>query len=274
MEGQPTPHYQRKGPENLKQRFFRWIQHARPQRFRNTETQLSQPMPLKQYLLETAKRPNLVLEKRPKSIDLGEFGREAEKLIHFSLADPKHPEYANQVCVDQNQRILLLKEPIRGDADSVELRDLTGKRRVFSLHSHGDIDTPFSSGDLESIFISPMDSRADAGIMLVTPTIKMLLFRTNETPVSSDAWKVLDMTFDMYIHPAMNDERELTNQMYQEAGGDKLPFDTEVPFTREGLQKLEGISYKRMFALKSMAHTFHLEMYACAVDKNIATPVQ
>lgn len=272
MEGQPKPTYQERKPESLKQRFLKWTRYIRPQRTRNAEVQIMQPTPLKQYLLEAAKNSNLAVENLPRSIDLGEFGRESERLIRLSLSDPTHPEFASVGFVDNKGRVLLLREPIRGDESSVEPPEYEEKRRVFLMHSHSDIDTPFSGQDLEFLLVSPEHPRAVVGELLVTPSTKLLLFRTQQTKTFTDPNMVFDNAVDFYSHPAMAEEHDLMQRSYEAAGGDNLDLYSDIPLTSEGKQEMQQLSNRRMFALSRFAQKFNLSMYTCSLDKNIVYP--
>lgn len=255
----------------------RWLSHRSPFRqshhVHRPESPQSSPKCFKDYLLEVVKTERFALENLPSSVDLGEFGREAERLINFSLQDPKHPEYASMACVDRVGRILLLREAVRGDESGVTFPTTENKRHILNIHSHGGIDTPFSPGDLEPLFIDPcLEKAAVAAEMLVTPSTKMLLLRTKKTPFLPHAPYFPDavgfaISVEMENHPAMAEEGQILEEQ-------ESPSDEQNPqLTKDWPYKLQQLSHKRMFALTQIAQRYHLKLYSCSLEKNIVYPV-
>lgn len=203
----------------------------------------------------------------PKVFDLGEFGREAERLLHLSLRDPKHPEYASIACINDKGRLVILKEPIRGDERSVPVPAPKDKRRVLLLHTHGDTDTPFSASDLEGLFVPSAENGVPA-VLLATPSLKMLILRTKDTPYLTPL-QIEDRTVMMWLHPATEEERKLFEAGYQAAGGEEADRPPEL--TPEYKQALRQLSSKRMFVLTRAAHEYNLKGYSCPSNQNIVS---
>lgn len=254
---------------------------ALPKRFETTlqlriasENLIICPTPLKQLLLEAAKKPNLVTGKLPsQGIDLDEFGWESERLIKMSIADPDHHEFYNVTCIDDRGRLLMLREPMRGRQPgevNIPLSFFNGKRTLLDKHSHGDIDCPLSMGDLESLFANPELPGASSGVLVATLTTKMLALRTEQTPIFANTD---DLVMDLQKHPALEEENELWLNNYKAAGGCYLEYWEIIPITEETKRGVMQLSHKRMFALSRIAQKYHLGIYACPLDKNIAYPI-
>lgn len=242
------------------------------QQIEELENSMLSPVPLKILLLEAARKPNLVVGKFPKTgIDLGEFGRESERLIKLSLLDPDHFEYYNATCIDGDGRLLMLCEPIRGRQPgevNIPLSFFNGKRLLLHEHSHGDIDNPLSMGDLETLFVNPELPKATSGILLATLTTKMLAFRTEQTPVFANTDYLV---MDFQKHPALEEEDEMQMRVYDKSVAmERAGPYKYVPMTPEVKQGLAQLSHKRMFALSRVAQEFYLDIFACPLDKNIA----
>lgn len=260
----------RSGVKRGKEVLSRWFAH-------NPETLQPQPVRLKDYLFDVAKTERFAPEHLPSSIDLGEFGRETERLINLSIVDPKHPEYGSMVCIDRVGRVLMLRQPVRGEETSVTLPLPENKRRILTIHTHGETDTPFSSHDLQFLLIDPRDERAAAALILATPSLKMLITRTKRTPYLSE-WEAFDASTDMDSHPAMGEEQELYDshcQLAEGEGGERIPEPRgeELPLTVHWKQRLGQLSHKRMFVLIQTVQRYHLKLYSCPLEKNIVYPV-
>lgn len=231
------------------------------------------PVPLRQLLLEAAKKPNLVA--KPSSspaIKLGEFGWESERLLKMSLADPDHYEFANPACIDDAGRLLMLRKPIRGSPGEVciPLSVFKNKRILLVNHSHGDIDISPSMGDLELLFANPADPSSALGVLVATLTAKILVFRTEQTPAFANT---NDWIMKLQEHPALEEEQQLWLRNYKDAGGYNLEWWQPVPISEETKQEITKLSHKRMFALSRVALQCYLDIYACPLTKNIVYPV-
>lgn len=168
---------------------------------------------------------------------------------------------------------MLLREPIRGDQSDVALPIFEDKRRVLTIHTHGDADTPFSPNDLTALFACPnVESVGVPAEILATPSIKLLVLRTIGTPYLT-ANEAFDTIIDIYMHPAMSEEHELFKRQYEAAGGEQRLGLEEPPFTQEHKETLQQLSHKRMFTLSRVAQRYHLRMYSCPLDRNISYSV-
>lgn len=254
--------------KNVLHRAIDWLKYRARTNDPKPEKDISNATPLKEYLLESLKSDRLAADP-PNKVDLGEFGKEAERLIALSLSNPKHPEYASVGCIDERGRMLILREPVRGDESSVPLPSFKDKRRVFLIHSHGNTDIPFSPSDLDPLLLPPGDSRTAAAVMLITPSLKLLILRTKSTPQFSSL-EILDEGVMRWLHPAMQEERRLYEQGYNARGGEEI--DLPPLLTEDYKQALRALGHKRMFMLTRAAQEYHLKLYSCPLNKNVALP--
>lgn len=197
---------------------------------------------LREYLLGAATSNRLAADS-PQRIDLGEFGREADRLLQRSLTEPGRPEYGSVACVDDSGRLLLLRQPVRGEATSVNLPSFRDKRQVLDIHTHP-IDVPFSTQDLIELFYAPRGGRGTAAELVVTPALKLLLLRTARTP------------FYPFPKEMIDDMEERHPLLRNIASGTHLPT-----------------SQQHMFTLTRIAHENQLKLYACPTAANVVSVV-
>lgn len=218
---------------------------------------------MRDYLLDALESHAMASEYTPQTIDLADFGKQAENLVQLSRSSDGRFEYASVAYAD-NKRRIRLSRPVRGDGETVYLPPLPkGRRRVLIIHTHGDVDTPFSPADLEALFIRPPDERAVPAVLLATPTLKMLILRGKYTPFLSIAG-IEEVVERMHLHDAMSEEAQLFKSRYEAAGG-KEPL-----LTADYKQALAQISNRRMFVLTRFAHEYDLRIYSCALERNFA----
>ncbi|MDO8673971.1 MAG: hypothetical protein Q7O66_21380 [Dehalococcoidia bacterium] len=247
-----------RGKEALSRWFFRRPPSSQPLPIHHPEGLFSPPVSLKDYLLNAMSDPMLALDPMPMAIELKDFGREAERLLHLSLADPLHPEYATAAYLDDAGRLLLPKQPIRGDITSVLRSDLPeGMRQVLMIHTHGNIETPFSPNDLRDLFVPANEKTAVPAELLIMPNLKLLMLRTRHTPYLSGLSREL-LAHMMELDPAMNEEREFLSNAATLGGKEK--------------KILHQLSNRRMFMLTRISQDYHLAMYSCSYKDNIALP--
>lgn len=276
IESQPNPNLQKeslKTSRTLRQQLFGWTDNSWFQRLISPEVRSLRPALLKRLLLEATRNPKFVVKNFPKALDLGEFGYEAERLIKLSSDDPSHPEFLSLVLLDKAGKVLMLSTPIRGDCGSAKVPEYPDKRRLMLMHSHGDVDSPFSDGDLVFMFIPPKLQEAITCELVVTPTMKLLMFRTENTPTTYDANKALDMIMDFATHPALDEENELWSRNFEEVGGNNLGIFEPIPATEKTKKGMAWLSNKKMFALTDFAQKYNLKFYSCPLGKNIAYPI-
>ncbi len=220
---------------------------------------------LDQYLVRAAVSHTLALPHLPRSFDLGDVGRQAERLLARSLAEPGHPEHAAVVWVNRGGGLSISTKPLRGDEHQVRVpgRD---RRLVLTVHTHGDVDTPFSAGDLAGVLLTPSSPRARVGELLITPTRKLLVLRTARTPWLS-AEEVEDSITMLYLDPAMEAEHALYTAGYEARGGEHVDLPPEI--TPQYKDQLQGLGNKRMLVLLSAAEKYELALYSCHADTNI-----
>lgn len=206
---------------------------------------------LKDYLLRITRGAKIPPEDFPSSFDLGEFGKEADKLAKAAQSDPQHMEHISKAVTTSRGDIFFISSN-RGEATQVSVpTPVPMENDLLLIHTHPS-DTPFSPPDLDSLFTRPnWQGWTMPAEMVVTPTLKVLIFRTSKTPelLGDESW---NPKMDMTLEPAMEEE---------------------VFSPREGpdvLNSLGSISNKRMYALTRIAQKYHLKLYSCPVGKNIA----
>lgn len=230
----------------------------------NETRETVQTTQLKEYLLAASKSPLLAADPAPASFDLGIFGKEAEMLVQKSAIDPKTPEYFTGAYVDENSRLLLLNKPIRGTQFSVQPPHTKGKKLVLGIHTHGIVDSPFSSGDFVPLFL-PKDKHGNVAQLLATPSIKLLIIRTKNTPLL-DQIRLYNMKV-MFDQIYNQKETELFRKRYKETG-----HYTKDVFTIEDIQTLQEQSHRRMNAIIQTAQEYNLKLYASKPGEDIAYP--
>lgn len=207
---------------------------------------------IKSYILRAVVNERLANDDIPIKIDLGAIGKEAERLMELSLRHPDRAEYGSIACTDaEGKRLFLLNKPVLGDAHSVPYPELPeGRLPATVIHTHPSVDTPFSPQDLEPLFIPPGHGKGVPAVLVATPSLKMMLLRTKETPFLSAT--------DIFLHTATAwdayGNREELDALYEEK--DKSVF--------------AALSNKRMYMIKEMADYNKIKMYACPITSNIA----
>lgn len=214
------------------------------------ESESVPPVPLKDFLLQVTKGEQFRPEEFPARFDLGEFGKEAEKLMKATIRDPKHREYLSKSVIDRFGKIFFISAN-EGDEYGVQSpRRVPYEEDLLIIHSHPH-DTPFSPPDLDHLFDKPNRKGWTMPVDIVaTPTQKVLLFRTSRTPETEGSQPKMDMMQE----PAMGEE------VFD------MPHDD-----LEALNRLAPISNKRMYALTRVAQKYQLKIYSCPINKNVAS---
>lgn len=232
----------------IKERFYTYFR-----KNSKTEKRTGSSISLENYLLRAIEDKKLLPEKFPTSFDLGEFGKKSDEILKATLSDPKHHEYASQVAIDMDGKIVFYGLKKGKETQVAPCDQVPGEDRLLMIHSHP-IDVPFSPEDLDMLFLQP---NSKGWIMpaeiLITPSLKMLIIRTEKTPVlfKGEQWRP---KMEMYEEPVLEE---------------KLIFQ-EPDISTENLSELALVSHKRMFALIKVAQKYNLKVYSCPIDQNIA----
>lgn len=236
----------------------------------NQESVRQSPITLKDLLIESAFSLNHAPSLLPQSVDLGKFGIEAEKLMNMTNNDPSQAEYLSATFLDSDGRILMNKNPIRGDEGSVKLPKSHKKRFLLLTHSHPG-DSPFSPADLNVLFIPKTETISAPALLLATPSLKMLIFRTNKTPYLSPS-EILDLSAMMFHDYGIKDESEIYKHLTdEELEEHEKAGNTNLPYVDEWKKILPSISNRRMFVISRVLNDYNLALYSCPISKNIAT---
>lgn len=235
---------------------------------------------LKELLAEAALSPSLAIRDAT-AIELGEVGREAEELHDRTMVDPQKRERAKWVIVTPDGRVLLQKKesigsqrfeingplidvskfvkpqlrvPIFERVDA-KLRPRWQRWSLFRgmlVHTHGDIEGPFSPDDLYGLFLTEQDFKASPGVMAVTKEKKLLIFRSRDTPQwQEDELQEKIKRWNFQLSQRL--ESHLTADMSD--------------------QEQQGIIARANHALiRQIAYKYHLRMYSCNISENIAKP--
>jgi hypothetical protein len=218
----------------------------------NPETISHTPVLLRDLLLDAYKSSKLAPQAVPFSIDLGLIGKEAEKLMDLTSQDPEQREHTQGIFLDTRGQ-MFTDSPMRGEKDRVQIRKYNGKKRIAGIHSHGDEDTPYSPTDVRHLVTNPQDID-DLTIpvsIVVTPTQKLLLMRTEASPLLPNVEAITETEFSQLL----SDLKE---------GGIHLPGNTILQ------RSLSATSHHRMNVMLEIFRNLHLQLYSCSLDKNIA----
>lgn len=210
------------------------------------------PSDLNHFLVRTYKGEAPSPEDFPGGFNLGEIGKEGERLIKDTLSDPAHREYMSRFVVNMGGKTFFISS-IKGDEGSVSAPpSISGESDLLVIHTHP-MDTPFSPVDVDSLFVQTnWKGQPLPAEMVVTPALKILILRTSKTPrLETNTW--WDPKMEMYKEPAMDEE----------------VFDLPKGHL-EPLGRLAPISNKRMYALTRIAQKYQLKIYTCSIDNNVA----
>ncbi len=143
------------------------------------------PVDLVEALARASQDPKLVISPTPYSIDLGIFGSMSEGLLR---SDDK--EWASSVCINEAHQFWWPKQPVKGDAHTVERQAFDAdddfvsvRRHIMNMHSHGKLDTPIHIEDVSPLFGSPISNVSTTAELVITSSIKMLALRTHKSPL-------------------------------------------------------------------------------------------
>lgn len=221
---------------------------------RNIDSKPEKPTPvsLKNFLTRITQGEKFAPEEFPSAFDLGEFGKEADKLNRAAQADPEYREYISKAVTSPRGNIFFISTN-RGEATEVSApTPVPGENDLLIIHTHP-LDTPFSPQDLDSLFTRPnWKGWTMPAQMVVTQTLKVLIFRTGQPPElpRGERWRP---KMDMIEEPTMAEEVFSSKS------------DIEVP------NNLGSISHKRMYALTRIAQKYHLKIYSCPINKNVVS---
>lgn len=224
------------------------------------ETRTATPVSLKKYLLSSAEHiyPLPTAEDFPESFDLGEFGKEAERLMNATRQDPKHREHLTIVCVDFDKKFSFHRASRNiGFVNLPRPEEFGDKSPLFSLHSHHS-DTPFSYPDVIGSFYGPPLLGGLFGAIVITPSQKLLFLRTDKTTIPSGKEILEDMS-------ALEQDRKGNNLQMNPKGRLEVAMEADS----EHVENLSRSSNIRMFLLTRIAQKCNLKLYSCPIDKNI-----
>lgn len=237
-----------------------------PQEFHET----IHPVPtLKELLIKSTLSPSVSIPEGIQKIDLGVLGEEAEGILDRSIRDPKGLERARCIYVTPEGGMLFqTKDDIGSKTEHGQKTESTisakkapgemnlprhlSQDRFYAgaIHSHGVLDVPPSPNDfaplfrnVDSIGIAPM-------LFVITPEQKLVYFRSINTP----QWDENDVN-QKILHWTTLLKSNIQNKIRP---GMPLP-------QQEGINAVVTHSF-----IRSIRDKYHLRLYSCPADKNIA----
>lgn len=224
---------------------------------------------LKEILVKSTLSPSVAIPDGIQKIDLGIFGEESEKLLDRSLKDPQGIERGRMLYVTPEGGVLFQTKDSVGSITKdgqqtqmnisvkmapkyINLPRPMNQDRFYAgiIHSHGTYDVPASPFDFTPLFRS-VDSIGIAPMLfVVTPKLKSIYFRSNDTPQWDEEtvnkkvvhWtELLRSSIQKRIQPGMS------------------------------LPQIEGINAIQTYGLiRTLRDKYHLKLYSCPLHKNVA----
>lgn len=170
----------------------------------------------------------------PKRIDLsgGAIGNICDRMIAETIADPRKRERGSYAKVTVDGRMLVSNEITVGEETRVGLSpkmfmqvDIANPHyskseyHALDMHTHGIVDVPPSSQDFLSVLTDAEDYGGQA-IIVVTPTTRFLVMRTNETPSrNAEAAREVVDTKAQEFHKAASEEMSRFKSHMGQFGG-------------------------------------------------------
>lgn len=195
----------------------------------------------------------------PEHVDLVEFGFEAERLQALSVADTGGAEFASTVVLSAAGRTSFNERSVRGSRGGVCVATHPD-HTVLAIHSHGNVNSPFSLADLRWL-LAPFNNRSARrrGALISTRDLKLLVLTDAATPTG------LTM---MLTLPRLADRVSPVTRPYAPPRLSSWRGDPDL-----WQRSLEAESSHRMFRLTRLAPRLGLHIYSCPLHDNIASLV-
>lgn len=221
-------------------------------------------IPIKELLIEATFAPNRALRKGVYRIDLGELGKEAERLYDKAESGPKI-EYCSPALVTADRKLLLHKEGISGTNEQVRIqlqvqirknagllpKYLRQNRFIGALiHNHPEFELGPSPTDMQSLFLEDTYKEAQTAVFVATPNTKIILFRGDLTPQWTKEF-------------ATEKERlwyRLTRERLSQFNSPYTLFVENADLQRRVRNAL----------LRKIASTYDLQVFMCPLRENVA----